>query len=124
MFGIGSAVSERLGKVSSCSARYGKVSQGGAVMDRFGRVWLVRALRGMEWQSRGVRLWYVKARLRVAVSEGNGSVLWGLARMCGAWQYWTVWVRTGEARSAMAVMESRVKLMRGLYGQLWIVQAR
>lgn len=86
-------------------------------MDRFGRVWLVRALRGMEWQSRRVRLRYVKARLRVAVSEGNGSVLWGLARMRGAWQSWKGLVSKGWARLPMAVMERCGKAMRGLYRQ-------
>lgn len=56
----------------------------------------------------------------VAVSEGNGSVLWGLARMCGAWQYWWEW--TGEARLGAVCPGSYGELGQGDAWSVWAVE--
>ena len=62
------------GSAGQGAARYGLV--GLAVKESLGLVlygWVA-----LVWDWHGV-----------AVSEGNGRLLWGLARMCGAWQSWS-----------------------------------
>lgn len=52
-----------------------------------------------------------------AVSEGNGRLLWGLARMCGAWQSWNVWAAFGVSRNGSQGTSCTGRELHGMFGQ-------